>query len=273
MEHDDNTDGVETDTEKENVEMVGSINDVALDDEVNEVISEALLSTQTTEIPNSQQTINLSVSNSNMQAEQSPWRNETSINAAIGINDENIEVIRKQLCFGKRKNKWQQYSVSDVNNVLQSADKMYEEMIGQELHDIVNYLNIFIRSKEKTPIKQSLRKAEKVNKICEILGRQGTLVIPQKRCRPKKVRSLAALSICELRKSSYPKVALAAAFAKCTWPAYKENWFNKSTYAQNIKILNGDRNSNKHIEKDSELRFSPVYSPEYVTERDQRKSE
>ena len=135
-------------------------------------------------------------------------------------------MIRKQLCSGKRKNKWQQYYVSDFNIVLQSADKMYKEMVGQELHDIVSYLNILIQSKEKTPIKQSLRKAEKLNKICEILGRQGTLVILPKRCRPEKVCSPAALSICELQKSYYPKVSLVAAYVKCTWLAYKENWFS-----------------------------------------------
>ena len=37
-------------------------------------------------------------------------------------------------------------------------------MTGQELHDIINYLNILMRSKYEPPIKQSLRKAQEVNK-------------------------------------------------------------------------------------------------------------
>ena len=82
------------------------------------------------------------VDNSYVIFEDVSTSNETLSNATIELNDENFEVIKKQLCSGEKKQ-----SSSNIKSIFQSATKITNEMTGQELHDIINYLNILMRSK------------------------------------------------------------------------------------------------------------------------------
>jgi hypothetical protein len=179
------------------------------------------------------------------------------------LNDNDVTVILKIL-QGSKRHKWQDTTPETMTEILGSAEKMNKELTGMELNEISKYINIKVK-KFGLVIRQNLRKGEKINAICSYVGHSSRVVVPIKRRRSKSIKSLKGLCIAELQKRSYAKEAIAVAYATCVWPCYKDKWFKTATIDPNITIEFRDCFG----ETTGSAEFSPVYSPEYMPDRNQ----
>jgi hypothetical protein len=138
--------------------------------------------------------------------------------------------------------------------------------LSRTTHEIVKYINIKLSGKNAA-IKQSLRKSEKINCLCGVLGNNSTIETKEKPRRSRKIVTLKSLCIAEIQKRTYPKDALAVSHAKSVWQAEEQSWYesSKTHVSTEISVYSAFENNTEQI-----LSFKPVYSPVYNEKRQQQ---
>lgn len=244
-----------------------SVDSTGLDEEVTDIIQSALQCStlasnnepedvSTDHLPHTEPATHDVLENDTPPSSQEADSKETDCNTRLSLDDHDFEKMF-QLCSNVGSKKLSIKDASDLKNVFTSAERLDKELKGVILHEILNYLNVKL-AKYSMTIKQSLKKADKINKICDVLGISSRLSGEKKQRKRKPVKTLKTMCISALQKRSYPKDAIGVSYAEASWPTEEMKWYNSSnTYVSKEVCITSDGSE--------DIIFNPLYSPEYVT--------
>lgn len=192
-----------------------SVDNIGLDEEVTEIIQSALQNSNlasnyeseivpTDHEPHTEPDTHDMVETDIPQSSRDEGSTGTDKNIRLLLDDHDFENMF-QLCNSVGSKKLSIKDASDLRDVFTSAERLNKELKGVILHDILNYLNVKL-AKFSVAIKLSLKKAEKINKMCEVLGISSRLTGENKVRKRKHVKTLKTMCISALKKNYIRKM-------------------------------------------------------------------